>query len=66
MEAASAELQKKCQLALPIRDRTGRVRFRENPEVIRKVNNLGRRMLLARFEDCFRMRLECSNEDRKD
>ena len=51
MEAASAEFQKECQLALPIRDRTGRVRFRENPEVIREVENLGRRMLLVRFED---------------
>ncbi len=49
MEAAAS--QKKCQLALPVRDRTGRVRFRDNPEVIREVDNLGRRMLLVRFED---------------
>jgi len=46
-----AELQKRCQLALPIRDRSGRVRFREVPEVVREVDNLGRRMLLVRFDD---------------
>ncbi len=49
MEAAAS--QKKCQLALPVRDRTGRVRFRDKPEVIREFDNLGRRMLLVRFED---------------
>jgi len=27
------------------------VRFRENPEVLRVVDNLGRRMLLVRFDD---------------
>ena len=46
-----AEPQKICHLALPIRDRSGRVRFRENPEVLRVVDNLGRRMLLVRFDD---------------
>jgi hypothetical protein len=46
-----AEAQKRCHLALPIRDRSGRVRFRENPEVLREVDNLGRRMLLVRFDD---------------
>ncbi len=46
-----AELQKRCQLVLPIRDRSGRVRFRESPEVVREVDNLGRRMLLVRFDD---------------
>ena len=45
------EVQKKCQLALPVRDRAGRVRFRESPEVVRELDNLGRRMLLVRFED---------------
>ncbi len=46
-----AELQKRCELALPTRDRSGRVRFRESPEVVREVDNLGRRMLLVRFDD---------------
>jgi hypothetical protein len=45
------ELQKRCQLALPIRDRTGRVRFRESPEVVCEVDNLGRRILLVRCDD---------------
>ena len=49
MEAQA--VQKKCQLALPVRDRTGRVRFRESPEVVRELDNLGRRMLLVRFDD---------------
>jgi hypothetical protein len=46
-----AEAQKRCHLALPIHDRNGRVRFRETPEVLREVDNLGRRMLLLRFDD---------------
>ena len=46
-----AGLQKRCQLALPIRDRSGRVRFRENRDVLREINNLGRRMLLVHFDD---------------
>ena len=44
-------LRKRCQLALPIRDPSGRVRFRENPEVVREIDNLGRRMILVRFDD---------------
>jgi len=48
----AAALQKRCQLALPIRDPSGRVRFRETPEIVREVdNNVGRRMLLVRFDD---------------
>ena len=27
------------------------MRFRENPEVVREFDNLGRRMLLVRFDD---------------
>ena len=46
-----AEVQKRCHLALPIRERSCRVRFRENPEVLREVDNHRRRMLLARFND---------------
>jgi len=36
---------------LPIRDRSGRLRFRETPESVREVNNLGWRMLLVHFGD---------------
>ena len=42
---------KRCQLLQPIRDRSGMVRFHESPEVLREVENLGRRMLLVRFDD---------------
>lgn len=45
------EGQKRCQLAQPIRDRSGRVRFSENPEIVREIENLGRHMLLVRFDD---------------
>ena len=45
------ERKRTCQLALPIRDRTGTVRFREKPQVVREVDSLGRRMLLVRFDD---------------
>lgn len=45
------EIQKRCQLMLPIRDRCGRLRFGETPEIVREFDNLGRRMLLVRFDD---------------
>ncbi|HJU28171.1 MAG TPA: hypothetical protein VJ718_03315 [Candidatus Binataceae bacterium] len=50
-EAHKVEIRNRDQLAAPIRDRSGKVRFRESLEIIREVDNLGRRMLLARFED---------------
>jgi hypothetical protein len=43
--------QRRCQLARPIRDPSGIVRFRENPEIVREVENLGRRLILVRFND---------------
>lgn len=46
-----AGMRKRCQLTLPIRDRSGTVHFKENPEILREVDNLGRRMLLVRFDD---------------
>lgn len=46
-----AELQTRCQLALAIRERSGRVRFRETLKSLREVENLGRQMLLVRFDD---------------
>jgi hypothetical protein len=52
MEGADKlEVRTRCQLALPVRDWSGRVRFRETPEIIRQIDNLGRRMFLARFDD---------------
>ena len=38
-------------MTLPIRDRSGTVHFGENPEIVRELDNLGRRMLLVRFDD---------------
>jgi hypothetical protein len=50
-EAQNFVAQRRCQLVRPIRDRNGTVRFRESPEVLRELDNLGRRMLLVRFTD---------------
>jgi len=44
-------LPKRCRLAVPVRDHRGKLRFRESAEILRQVNNLGRRMLLVRFDD---------------
>ncbi len=46
-----AEHQRRCRLALPIRDQGGKLRFRESPAVVREVRNPDRRMLLVRFDD---------------
>jgi hypothetical protein len=35
----------------PVRDHSGKIRFAESAEIVREVNNLGRRMLLVRFDD---------------
>jgi len=40
-----------CILNTPIRDRAGRIRFQEQPRVLRKINNLDRQMLLVEFDD---------------
>jgi hypothetical protein len=40
-----------CSLAGPIRDHEGRVRFHENPLIVKEVSNLGRVMYLVRFDD---------------
>ncbi|GEM_PF-1617908 len=42
---------KRCNLVRPIRDKSGKLRFRETPEILREMDNLGRRMLLVRFDD---------------
>jgi hypothetical protein len=42
---------KSCQLRKPIRDGDGRTHFRDHPQVIREVDNLGRHMYLVRFDD---------------
>jgi hypothetical protein len=50
-EAQRFEIPTRCQLLIAVRDRSGKVRFRETPEIIREVCNLGRRMFLVRFDD---------------
>ena len=49
MEAS--ETPEDVSIPLPIRDQTGRVRFSKNPEILREFDNLGRRMLVLRFDD---------------
>jgi hypothetical protein len=39
------------RLTMPVRARNGKVRFGETPEILWEVENLGRRMLLVRFDD---------------
>ncbi len=43
--------QKRCPVVHPIRETGGKLRFRENPEILKEVYNLGRQMLPVRFED---------------
>jgi hypothetical protein len=50
-EMEAPQNTRRCQLARPIRDRSGMVRFRESLEIVRELENLGRRMLLVRFDD---------------
>lgn len=40
-----------CRLQRAVRDQQGRTRFTERPQVLRDVNNLGRRMFLVQFDD---------------
>jgi hypothetical protein len=47
----SLPLPRRCQLAALVRDHSGKMRSRESVEIVREVQNLGRRMLLVRFDD---------------
>jgi len=40
-----------CRLNAPIRDQAGRIRFQEQPRVLRQISNLDRKMFLVQFED---------------
>ncbi len=40
-----------CELLRPVRDHEGRTRFHETARILDELDNLGRRMLLVRFED---------------
>ncbi|HZO83244.1 MAG TPA: hypothetical protein VFB33_16230 [Candidatus Binataceae bacterium] len=50
-EIESGTEPRRCSLVRPIRDHEGRVRFHENPVIVKEVNNLGRLMYLVRFDD---------------
>jgi hypothetical protein len=45
------EERKYCRLLKPVRDREGRIRFRETPLILQEVCNIGRVMYLVRFHD---------------
>lgn len=40
-----------CQLLRPVRDHAGRTRFHETAHILDEIDNLGRHLLLAEFED---------------
>jgi hypothetical protein len=42
---------RQCRLLRPVRDHEGHMHFGEHPQIVRAVNNLGRRMFLVRFND---------------
>jgi hypothetical protein len=50
-EAHRPPLPRRCRLVKPVRDPSGKIRFGESAEIVREVDNLGRRMLLVRFDD---------------
>ena len=47
----STQIEKRCRLVGLVRDTSGRVRFNEQPTIVREVNNLDRHMFLVRFDD---------------
>jgi hypothetical protein len=50
-ETESVAEHRRCSLVRPIRDHEGRMRFHENPVIVKEVSNLGRLMYLVRFDD---------------
>lgn len=51
METLQVQSENRCRLLRPIRDREGRARFREQPRILREMENLERHMFLVEFED---------------
>jgi len=52
METQTEQLVgKHCRLLKPVRDHEGRSRFKEEPRIVREIENLGRRMYLVQFND---------------
>jgi hypothetical protein len=52
MESINTEVVGRlCRLIGLVRDHHGRSRFKEQPRILREVNNLDRRMFLVQFDD---------------
>ena len=52
MESINTEVAgRHCRLIGVVRDQQGRSRFKEQPRILREVNNLDRRMFLVQFDD---------------
>jgi hypothetical protein len=51
MEALHTQNEDRCRLLRPVRDRDGRTHFREQPRILREIENLDRHMFLVRFEN---------------
>ncbi len=51
MESLQTQTDNHCTLLRPIRDREGRTHFREQPRIVRELDNLDRHMFLVEFED---------------
>ena len=53
METINADslVGRHCRLLRAVRDNEGRNRFAEQPLIVREVDNLGRHMLLVKFDD---------------
>jgi hypothetical protein len=47
----NAQTEKRCRLVGSIRDHNGRVRFGEQPTILREIDNLDRHMFLVKFDD---------------
>jgi len=45
------QIEKRCRLLGSIRDHSGRVRYGEQPTILREVDNLDRHMFLVKFDD---------------
>ncbi len=51
IQISKAVIGMHCKLLRPVRDHEGRSRFQEQPQILREINNLDRRMYLVRFDD---------------
>ena len=51
MQTMQTHSEKRCRLIGSIRDHSGRVRFGEQPTILREVDNLDRHMFLVQFDD---------------